>query len=267
MKNTLSIILIFYLALINAQIQRYFYSLDVSNPKTKSSYSHTTALHVENEKCTFLDSEFYVVDSLNSVNRMERSTVVPRFKPIVEYFPNNGKFIFYKYIGRYYSFPKEVKLKWKIEKEKKTIGKYTVRKAVTEYGGRNWTAWFAQEIPLSFGPYVFHGLPGLVLEVSDDNQEFVFKFLYSKNSSFTKTIDFRNLIDPQPYSISFKDWKKVQKNYFQNPLAEEKKPGSRLFKSDGSVYSNEEILELEKEYKKRLIEDYHPLELDEKIEF
>lgn len=58
--------------------------------------------------------------------------------------------------------------KWKISKDIKQFGNYEVQRATTEFGGRVYTAWFTLQIPISDGPWKFHGLPGLILEVTDE---------------------------------------------------------------------------------------------------
>ncbi|MCU7694736.1 GLPGLI family protein [Haoranjiania flava] len=65
-------------------------------------------------------------------------------------------------------------INWKIETEKKRIGKFEVIKANADYLGRNWTAWFAPEIPVSVGPWKLYGLPGLILEAEDSTRKFRF---------------------------------------------------------------------------------------------
>jgi GLPGLI family protein len=40
--------------------------------------------------------------------------------------------------------------------------------ATTKFGGRNWTAWFCEQIPFQEGPYKFRGLPALIFEISDN---------------------------------------------------------------------------------------------------
>ncbi|RXM57797.1 GLPGLI family protein [Chryseobacterium sp. CH1] len=47
------------------------------------------------------------------------------------------------------------------------IGKYKSQKAETNYGGRNWIAWFTTELPFADGPLYFNGLFGNRLSSSN----------------------------------------------------------------------------------------------------
>lgn len=49
-----------------------------------------------------------------------------------------------------------------------TVLGYECIMAKTDYHGRKWTAWFTTDIPLSFGPWKFRGLPGMVLKAEAD---------------------------------------------------------------------------------------------------
>ena len=65
---------------------------------------------------------------------------------------------------------------WKITNETKKFGKFTCKKATAKFRGRDYTAWFTSEIPVSFGPWKFNGLPGLILEVYDTDKDFYWYF-------------------------------------------------------------------------------------------
>lgn len=56
---------------------------------------------------------------------------------------------------------------WQICDSTKTVLGYECVMAQTEYHGRNWTAWFAPEIPVYDGPWKFNGPPGLILEADE----------------------------------------------------------------------------------------------------
>lgn len=78
--------------------------------------------------------------------------------------------------GLVFNFKDDVpEIKWKLLNETKKINEFDVKKAITTLFGRNWIAWYANEIPVSYGPYKFHGLPGLILELNDENNHFHFE--------------------------------------------------------------------------------------------
>ncbi|EPH11328.1 hypothetical protein HMPREF9713_01814 [Myroides odoratimimus CCUG 12700] len=66
------------------------------------------------------------------------------------------------------------KIEWKIGKEQKEILGYQCTKATAKFRGRDYIAWYASELPISDGPFLFTGLPGLILEVRDTKNEYVF---------------------------------------------------------------------------------------------
>ena len=57
---------------------------------------------------------------------------------------------------------------WKITPNKKKILDYICSAAKLDTDSRTITAWFTSEIPVSFGPDNYHGLPGLILGIEID---------------------------------------------------------------------------------------------------
>ncbi|MEB2774546.1 GLPGLI family protein [Algoriphagus sp. D3-2-R+10] len=72
---------------------------------------------------------------------------------------------------------------WKIEDQYKEILGYKCQKASIHYAGRNFIAWYTEEIPLSDGPYVFNGLPGLILQLEDVQNYYRFELVGIRNTS------------------------------------------------------------------------------------
>ena len=66
---------------------------------------------------------------------------------------------------------------WRITPAKKTIAGHECQQAYAAYGGRVWEAWFARDIAVSDGPYKFYGLPGLILQIRDTHDNYVFSLL------------------------------------------------------------------------------------------
>lgn len=70
--------------------------------------------------------------------------------------------------------------KWHITNEKKEIAGLNCTKATTEFMGRSYTAWFANDIPIFDGPYKFSKLPGLIVNISDSKGHYNYTLLEFK---------------------------------------------------------------------------------------
>ena len=74
-------------------------------------------------------------------------------------------------------------MKWTVlEDSTSTVLGYECVMAESDYHGRHWRAWFTPEIPLSFGPWKLHGLPGLILK-AEANGGFSFVATGLENTS------------------------------------------------------------------------------------
>lgn len=96
-------------------------------------------------------------------------------------------------------------LKWLITSETKNYKKYICQKATTTWRGRNYIAWFTEEIPINDGPYKFSGLPGLIVELLDTNKDYHFELL-----------GFEKLKKPLPFKMKFKEYVVMsRKDFFE----------------------------------------------------
>lgn len=64
---------------------------------------------------------------------------------------------------------------WQLQTDTMTIMGYLCQKAVCEWRGREYEAWFAPDIPVSEGPLKFGGLPGLIMKLGDSLQEWTYE--------------------------------------------------------------------------------------------
>lgn len=82
--------------------------------------------------------------------------------------------IFTNYAGNksYKIEEKNSDFNWVFIDETKIIDSIKCKKAITNFRGRNYTAWFAEEIPIFDGPHKFSGLPGLIIELYDSELKY-----------------------------------------------------------------------------------------------
>lgn len=107
--------------------------------------------------------------SLGGIPRTKFLYAIYNFEDTLHYYEN----VFFNKI----SYEENLKLDWRIIEEKKKIGDYWCYKATTQYGGRDWEAWFSPDIPIFKGPYKFSGLPGLIVEIYDSRKHYNFALL------------------------------------------------------------------------------------------
>ncbi|WJS95663.1 GLPGLI family protein [Flavobacterium johnsoniae] len=69
---------------------------------------------------------------------------------------------------------------WQLGSETKTIVGYQCQNATLFFRGRNYTVYFAKDIPFSDGPWKLSGLPGMILEVKTDNDLGQYDWVASK---------------------------------------------------------------------------------------
>jgi GLPGLI family protein len=80
-----------------------------------------------------------------------------------------------------------IKIDWKISNDTMTIANFKCRKATGDFRGRHYTVWFTEEIPLPYGPWKLHGLPGIILDAMDSEKMFIAKLKsiqYPLNEAF-----------------------------------------------------------------------------------
>jgi len=141
-----------------------------------------------------------------------RTVPIVKFKS--EVFSDNGKQTVYKVLLKNnFSYLLEDPIEWKIHDETKTITSYLCRKATGKYKNRNYIVWFTEAIPIPDGPYVFKGLPGLVVEVYDTLDYNHFSMI-----SFKK-VEKPIILMKDVFSTKYSTFFETRKNFLDNPAA------------------------------------------------
>lgn len=291
MRNILITILIISSSVLQAQIfaNRFYYELNYKPKKNSETIEKTmTVLDISDKKSLYQDYSLMAKDSLMKV-QIEEMQKSGQFKNM-----NNlmtmPKFA-YKVLKKYptmeliftetmltapnpiqLGYKENPKIKWKIDKEKQNVGEYKIQKATTEFGGRKWTAWFTSEIPLQDGPYKFHGLPGLIVKIEDEEKNYSWTLKGNKKIDNYQEVSFlekmqnrggtNNIVEvtKEKFNKSFSDYKK-------DPFASIKSqmpPAAMSQKMPGSDQSIGEIInQQEKNIKNFYNENDNPIEIEQ----
>ena len=118
--------------------------------------------------------------------------------------------------GTFYYTEDKTDFGWEVDfTQTKEIGGYTCHSAKGSYAGRDYQAWFTPEIPISDGPWLFCGLPGLILEVSSLDKEFLYTCMSIQAG--TGPVSLRSL--DTAFKTTRERFLKAKERYKVNPAA------------------------------------------------
>jgi len=144
---------------------------------------------------------------------------VSRFRFRIYKFFAENRLMFQQYImPHFYAYEEPLQfLNWQIiPGEEKVIQNYRVQKATTTFGGRNWVAWFAPEVPISDGPYKFNGLPGLIIKIGDTRGHYVFTLTSFEKLSSPRPIEL--IVQSNEVKTTRKNFLRAVENFRNNIL-------------------------------------------------
>lgn len=93
---------------------------------------------------------------------------------------------------------------WEISDSTKNILGLECIKATTMFKGRTWEAWFTPEIPIQDGPWKLCGLPGLILDANDANNNYKYEAVLIRNVGLGR-VGFMRYKSDDDYKIVSRD--------------------------------------------------------------
>lgn len=179
------------------------YKMDFKADSTKTNITDDIlTLYIGDKKSIFQNDKKYKIDSLIASQPVFQMPSRPMFKVshVIHKDLSQSEVTYSDKIENINFGYKEKNplMQWKLVNERKKILTYECYKAETTFRGRNFIAWYTKDIPISDGPYKFSGLPGLILEVYDDKDNFRYQLLavvkkpqeilYNENIHYTERI-------------------------------------------------------------------------------
>ena len=144
-------------------------------------------------------------------------------------------------------FEESLSLPWQLTADRDTIQGLPCQMATVSYGHRNYRVWFTPAISINDGPYVFSGLPGMIVKVTDDRSWY--EFLLTDLTVAPRQVFYNErFINPTSQAVSRKTYVDFQRR---------RKGSPRLIGVDND--DEERMLKAKKNFLWRffmLIEDY-----------
>lgn len=154
------------------------YEYKVTNSKSITD-TYTTILQIGRDCSCFMDYTAFQSDSVNAtpqasdedikkyqMQEMKNSLFFDQ--TVLQNHPQGEMSVYSVIPPDYYMYKEKLcPIQWSLSNETDTVCGYVCQKATGEYGGRKWVVWYAPEIPTTYGPWKFCGLPGLVMRAYD----------------------------------------------------------------------------------------------------
>lgn len=269
------LLLLLFPFFISAQTHRFIYEYQFkSDSPTKALTKENMILDINPDEIKFYPYFFAENDSINKLKNNNNSSW-DDLLPVITRSRNTNKNTSYVLLNDLFSVQTVDPINWKLSTETKKVGNYSLQKATTTFGGRNWTAWFNTEINLNEGPYKFRGLPGLIFEISDDRNNFSFSLVksYQLKSTYDTSDFLESFAGQKAIPITEKMLLKKQLELFNDPLQDFKEMFKNS-KGEGSfsvmgvkIKSLDQFKELTTMTQERMRKENNPIELDKAIHY
>ena len=254
-----------------AQTHRFIYDVvykkdSTSNITTKENY----ILDIGTKETKYYTYDFFVADSLITNNIPFPKEMKLNTSDIIVHKNNNNEFFQYDLLeNTVLQLQTNDTQKWNLSQEKKNVKNLSLQKAITTWGGRNWTAWFAEEIPFQEGPYKFHGLPGLIVEIYDDKKNYHFELVRSEKIKEEEN-QFIEISEKMGIPITWEKYKTAKLKYYESPvnfIKNSAENSEQFYLNDGTIVNSKNSKEINEQLRNSIRKYNNPIELDKAIAY
>lgn len=259
---------------VTAQTHRFVYDV-VYRPDSASTETRKANyyLDINPDETFYYERPFFVSDSIEKASGLR--TFSGKANDLMSKKIKTREYTLYSIQSfDIYQLKDEPKISWKIEKETKKTSSLQLQKATAKFGGRNWIAWFCKDIPFQEGPYKFYGLPGLIVEIYDDNENYHFSLNKSENFTETQFISFYKNAKARGVEIPYSKYQSMLLSYYHDPIKFinsgqiEINEDNKLALEDGRIiYKPEELRQYAIEEQQRIKKYNNPIELDKAVRY
>lgn len=262
-------------SIIEAQTHRFIYDVEYKKNSTQSVLTKENyLLDIDDVEAKYYTRDFFVADSLIANNipfpkgqKLNTSTIITHKK-------SSDQYQEYDILeNTVLNLESKENQNWKLSTDKKKVKEMTLQKATANWGGRNWTAWFSTEIPFQEGPYKFHGLPGLIVELYDDRNDYHFSLVKSQNINGTMKNQFIEMskamsvhVTREKYNATKLKYYQAPINFLRNQIGEGNGKGD-FYLNDGTVITDKNSRETNEILRKTIKQYNNPIDLENAVKY
>jgi GLPGLI family protein len=189
-KNIILLLCIFFqYSSLSAQNYKATYTFKLTPDSTNLTNTHTEEMYLlikDNKESFCATKNFLKMDSIRSlllngtatfgeVIGTPQGAVSTRLKQLIHKEYKEKTIEVYESVQpEDFHYFLQDSIQWELTGDTATIAGYQCSKAITSYAGRWYTAWFTTELPIPDGPYIFNGLPGLIVKINDKKDQYSF---------------------------------------------------------------------------------------------
>lgn len=221
MKNLIILIFVFVFGNMFSQY-RFVYRIDFKIDSLNRDFvqSEIFNLDIKDDVSLFYPEAYLKWDSIyhNKGSINESNLPDPKLHYMIKKDYKEGQTYFSNLVGAsVYEVPEPQKIVWKPTNETKEYHNYKVKKATTNFGGREWEAWFSEEFSINDGPYKFNGLPGMILSIKDSRSDYEIYLVEVKKIDRVMTFDFFKMLNFKTLRVDYNTYLKKEKAFIENP--------------------------------------------------
>lgn len=259
---------------LEAQTHRFIYDV-VYRPDSTSAEVRKTNYHLDINpgETYYYERSYFVSDSIEKLSG--RRTFSGKMSDLLSKNRKNSEYTLYSMQNfDLYKLKDRPAISWQISEESKTSSSLKMQKATATFGGRKWIAWFSRDFPFQEGPYKFHGLPGMIIELYDDGGNFRFTLNRSQNFTDTQEISIFKNGKNRGIEIPYTKYRAMLLSHYQDPIKfinsgqTEINENNKLILDDGRIiYKPEDLRTYGTEEQKRIKKYNNPIELDKAVHY
>jgi len=275
MKNILLSTFLIAGFVAKSQTHRFIYDVEykkdsTQNITTKENYH----LDIEPKLVKYYPRDFYIGDSLVTNNLPVTDGSKFNTSHIVTHKSGSADYDYHDVLENVVlKLSSKDSQNWKLTNEKRKVKDLNLQKATTNWGGRKWTAWFTTDIPFQEGPYKFHGLPGLIVELSDDKKDYKFELVKSQKIEKPKNNMYIDYMVENSVSVDDKKYRDSKLKYYDSPVGylrnatQQTRSSDEFYLNDGTKVGQNNSREVNERLKENIRKYNNPIELDKAIKY